>query len=104
MLTYHWRRGRSVVSCYVKLQEMEKFTWSANLNMSEIWCFSSPIVAVEVGEAATEKVRPSLAVRIKENTTQRNPVTSRQFAYQVPRPSFTLSFHALFSFLKIQNR
>ena len=56
-LTYHWRRCRSVVSCYVKLQEMEKFTWSANLNMSEIWRFSSPIVAVEVGEAATEKVR-----------------------------------------------
>ena len=36
---------------------MEKFTRSANLNMSEIWCFGSPIDAVEVGEAATEKVR-----------------------------------------------
>ena len=78
---------------------MEKFTRSANLNMSEIWCFSSPIVAVEAGEAATEKVRHR---RAGESKRKQSPVTSRLFAYQAPRPPFTLSKFVKTSFFKFK--
>ena len=57
--------------------------------MSEIRCFSSPIVAVE---------QLKRSVTSGEKKRKQSLVTSRLFAYQVPRPPFTLSKFANTSF------
>ena len=57
--------------------------------MSEIWCFSSPIVAVE---------QLKRSVTSGEKKRKQSLVTSRLFAFQVPRPPFTPSKFANTSF------